>query len=85
MCGKGGIGMATKAGGLTQSCAPIRRDTGKAPIKTGWAETDKEQQGKPNERARWVAKECKTHARPEYASTPSAGGAVSNAVGGLHG
>ena len=28
-------------------------------------------QGKPNEGARWVAKDCKTHARPElYASTP---------------
>ena len=47
------------------------RKTGKAPIKTGWAETDKGQPGKPNVRARWVAKEYKTHARPElYASTP---------------
>ena len=47
------------------------RETGKAPIKTGWAETDKGQPGKPNVRARWVAKEYKTHARPElYASTP---------------
>ena len=46
-------------------------ETGKAPIKTGWAETDKGQPGKPNVRARWVAKEYKTHARPElYASTP---------------
>ena len=43
---------------------------GKAPIKT-WAETDKGQPGKPNVRARWVAKEYKTRARPElYASTP---------------
>ena len=41
------------------------RETGKAPIKTGWAETDKGQPG-PNVRARWVA-----NARPElYASTP---------------
>ena len=32
-------------------------DTGKAPIKTTWAETDKGQPGKPNVRARWVAKE----------------------------
>ena len=31
------------------------RETGRAPIKTGWAETDKGQQGKPNVRARWVA------------------------------
>ena len=47
------------------------RETGKAPIKTGWAETDKGQPGKPNVRARWVAKEYKTHARPElYAPTP---------------
>ena len=37
------------------------RETGKAPIKTGWAETDKVQSGKPNVRARWVAKEHKTH------------------------
>ena len=44
---------------------------GKAPIKTGWAETDKGQPGKPNVRARWVAKEYKAYARPElYASTP---------------
>ena len=43
----------------------------RAPIKTGWAETDKDQPGKPNVRARWVAKEYKKHARPElYASTP---------------
>ena len=47
------------------------RETGKAPIKTGWAQTDNGQPGKPNVRARWVAKEYKTHARPElYASTP---------------
>ena len=47
------------------------RETAKAPIKTGWAETDKGQPGKRNVRARWVAKECKTHARPELsASTP---------------
>ena len=36
----------------------------------GWVETDKGQPGKPNVRARWVAKEMR-HARPElYASTP---------------
>ena len=29
------------------------RETGKAPIKTGWAETDKGQPGRPNVRARW--------------------------------
>ena len=33
------------------------RETGKAPIKTGWAETDKRQPGKSNVRARWVARE----------------------------
>ena len=49
--------------------AYVRR--GKAPIKTGLAETDKGQPGKPNVRARWVAKEYKTYARPDlYASTP---------------
>ena len=50
----------------------LTRD-GEAPILTGWAETDKEEPAKPNVRARWVAKEYKTHAhaRPElYASTP---------------
>ena len=46
-------------------------ETVEAPIKTGWAETDKGQPGKPNVRARWVAKEYETHVRPElYASTP---------------
>ena len=46
-------------------------ETVKAPIKTGWAETDKGQPGMPNVRARWVAKECQTHARPVlYLSTP---------------
>ena len=44
----------------------------KGPIKTGWAKTDKGQPGKHHVRARWVAKEYKTQARPElYASTPS--------------
>ena len=47
------------------------RETGKAPIKTGWAETDKGQPGKPNVHARWLAKEYKTHARPElHVPTP---------------
>ena len=51
--------------------ATCLRETGKAPIKTGWAENDKGQPGKPNVRARWVAKEYKTHARPEkHAPTP---------------
>ena len=41
------------------------------PIKTDLAETDKGQPGKPNVRARLVAKEYKTHAGPQlYASTP---------------
>ena len=48
------------------------REAEKAPIKTGWAETDKGQPGKPNVRVRWVAKAYKTYARPElYASTPA--------------
>ena len=46
-------------------------ETEKAPVETGWAVTDKRHSGKPNARARRVAKEYKTHARPElYASTP---------------
>ena len=41
------------------------------PSRQEWAETDKGQPGKPNVRARWVAKECKPHGRPElYATTP---------------
>ena len=40
-------------------------------VKTGWAETEKGEPGKPNVRARWVAKEHKRHAKPElYVSTP---------------
>ena len=40
-------------------------------MKIGRAKTDKGQPGKPNVRARWVAEEYKTHARPElHASTP---------------
>ena len=66
VCGEAGTGMTTKAGGLTPSHARRR-----GPIKTGWTETDKGQPRKPNVRARSVAKENKTHARPElYASTP---------------
>ena len=46
------------------------RETAKAPIKTRWAESDKGQPRKRNVRARWVANEYKTDARPElYAST----------------
>ena len=42
------------------------RETGRTPIQTGWAETDRGQSGKPNVPTRWVAKEYKTHARPEF-------------------
>ena len=58
-----------------------QRETRRAPIKTGWAENDKGQPGKPNVRARWVAKEHKTHARPVDAA---AGGAERSAAGGRH-
>ena len=52
----------------TETCLRV---TEKAPIQTGWVETDKGQSGKPNVCARWVAKEYKTDARPElYAATP---------------
>ena len=47
------------------------RERGQAPIKTGWAETNKGPPEKPNMRAEWIAKENKTHARPElHAPTP---------------
>ena len=48
------------------------RETGRAPLKTGWAETDKGQPGKPNVRARWVAKEYRDtrETRELYAATP---------------
>ena len=47
------------------------RETGRAPVKTGWAETDKGLPRQSNVRARWVAKGYKTYARPDlYASTP---------------
>ena len=65
------------------------RETGRAPIKTGWAETDKGQPGKPNVSARWVAKQYKTHARPElYVSTPPLGAlkvVLSEVFTGKHG
>ena len=47
------------------------RETGKAPIKTGWVETNKGTAGEPIVRARWVAKEFRTNVRPDlYAPTP---------------
>ena len=38
-------------------CTRVARKTVKAPIKTGWTETDKRQPGKPNVRTRMVAQE----------------------------
>lgn len=47
------------------------QETGKPPIKTGWAETDKGTENQPNVRCRWVAKDFKREPRPElYAATP---------------
>ena len=47
------------------------QDTGKAPIKTGWAETNKGTEAEPNVRCRWVGKEYNTGPRPElFAPTP---------------
>ena len=40
-------------------------ETGREPIKTGWTETDKGQPGKPNLRAKWVAKEHTPRANVE--------------------
>ena len=62
------------------------RETEKAPIKTGWAETDKGQPGKPNVRARWVAKDYKTHARPKIVHLdPLVSSAESRTVRSCHG
>ena len=60
-------------------------ETEKAPIKTGSVETDKGQPGKPNVRARWVAKEYKTRKVRVVRVDAAAGGAESSAVGGRHG
>ena len=47
------------------------KETGRSPIKTGWAETNKGSLQAPNVRCRWVAKEYNTGARPDlYAATP---------------
>ena len=57
------------------------RETGKATIKTGWAETDKGQPGKPNVRARWVAEGIPdTRQTRAVASTLSIGGAEGRPV-----
>ena len=48
------------------------RETGKAPIKTGWADTDKGTAREAQRAREMVAKEYRTHARPElYTSTRS--------------
>ena len=47
------------------------RDTGKAPVKTGWVDTNKGTDGDPNVRSRWVGKEYNTGVRLDlYAPTP---------------
>ena len=47
------------------------RDTGKPPIKLRWVDINKGDEGKPNHRSRIVAKEIKTHNRPDlFAATP---------------
>ena len=62
------------------------REAERALIKTRWAETDKGQPGKPNVRARWVAKEFKTHGGARVVRVDAAaGGAQSGAVGDRHG
>ena len=62
------------------------RETEKAPIKTGWAETDKGQPGKPK-RAREVGREGVQDTRKARTLRldAAAGGAESSAVGGRHG
>ena len=39
---------------------PVLKETGKNPIKTGWADTNKGTSECPNRRSRWVAKEYNT-------------------------
>ena len=56
------------------------RETGKAFIKTGWAETDKAEPGKPNVRARWVAKEYTTRQTRAVCVDTAVGGAENRAV-----
>ena len=47
------------------------RETGKPPISTGWADTNKGTTEKPNVRSRWVAREFNTGPCPGlYAPTP---------------
>ena len=47
------------------------KETGKNPIKTGWADTNKGTSECPNIRSRWVAKEYNTGPRPELFSATS--------------
>ena len=44
------------------------KKTGKNPIKTGWADTNKKTSECPNIRSRWVAKEYNTGPRPDTCS-----------------
>ena len=60
-------------------------ETAKVLIKTGWSETDQGQPGKPNVRARWVAKEYKHAREASVVRDDAAGGAESGAVGDRHG
>ena len=47
------------------------KETGKNPIKTGWADTNKGTSECPNTRSRWVAKEYNTGPRPDLFSATS--------------
>ena len=47
------------------------KETGKNPIKTGWADTNKGTSECPNVRSRWVAKEYNTGHRPDLFSATS--------------
>ena len=57
----------------------------KAHTKTGWVATEKEQPGKPNVHARWVAKEMQTRKTSIARFDVSAQGAESGAVRRRHG
>ena len=47
------------------------KETGKKPIKTGWADTNKGTSECPNIRSRWIAKEYNTGPKPDFFSATS--------------
>ena len=85
----------TRVGGVHSSSQNVHesaqretclRETETAPVKTGWAETDKGQPRKPNVRARWVVKEYMSTRKARVGRLDAAaGGTESRVVRGCHG